>query len=70
MGVDVCPGMISWNVSCTRVKSDNLRSISMKVFLIMRFNEAPLSINVLATLCHPIEILMLSGMILLDNSVS
>jgi hypothetical protein len=70
MGVDVCPGMISWNVSCIGVKSDNLRSISMKVFLIMRFNEAPLSINVLATLCHPIEILMMSGRILLDSSVS
>jgi hypothetical protein len=53
MGVDACPRMISWNVSCMGVRFDNLRPISMKVFLIMRFNEAPLSINVLATLCHP-----------------
>jgi hypothetical protein len=52
MGVDACPGMIPWNVSCTGVRSDKLRPISMKIFLIMRFNEAPLSINVLATLCR------------------
>jgi hypothetical protein len=57
MRVDAYPGMIPWNVSCTGVKSDNLRPISMTVFLIMRFNEAPLSINALATLCRLIRIL-------------
>jgi hypothetical protein len=41
----------------------------MKVFLIMRFNEAPLSINVLSTLCHSIEILTMSGRFLSDSSV-
>jgi hypothetical protein len=51
------------------VRSDKLRPISMKVFLIMRFNEAPLSINVLATLCHPIGILTMSGRFLSDSSV-
>jgi hypothetical protein len=34
------------------VRSAKLRPISMKVFLIMIFNEAPLSINVLGTMCH------------------
>jgi hypothetical protein len=28
MGVDACPGMIPWNVSCTGVKSDNLEGLS------------------------------------------
>jgi hypothetical protein len=70
MGVDACPGMIPWNVSCTWVKSNNLRPISMKVFLIKRFNEAPLSINVLATLCRPMGILTTSGWFLSDSSMS
>jgi hypothetical protein len=69
MGVDAYPVMISWNVSCTGVRSDNLRPISMKAFLIMRFNEAPLSINVLATLCRPIGILTMSGRFFSDTSV-
>jgi hypothetical protein len=42
----------------------------MKIFLIMRFKEAPLSINVLATLCHLIGILTTNGKFLSDNSVS
>jgi hypothetical protein len=42
----------------------------MKVFLIMRFNEAPLSINVLATLCRPIVSLTTNGKFLSDSSVS
>jgi hypothetical protein len=70
MGVDDYPGMIPWNVSCTGVKSVKLRPISIKVFLIMRFNEAPLSINILATLCHLIGILMMNGKFLSDSSVS
>jgi hypothetical protein len=41
----------------------------MKVFLIKRFNEGPLSINVLATLCRPIGILRTSGRFLSDSSV-
>jgi hypothetical protein len=69
MGVDACPGMIPWNVSCTGVKSDNLWPISMKVFLIKRFSEALLSINVLATLCCLIGILMMSGRFLSDSSL-
>jgi hypothetical protein len=69
MGVDSYPGMIPWNVSCTGVRSYKLMPISMKVFLIMRFNEAPLSINILATLCRPIEILTTSGRFLSDSSV-
>jgi hypothetical protein len=69
MGIDAYPGMIPWNMSCTGVRSDNLRPISLKVFLIMRFNEAPLSINVLATLCYPIGILTMSGRFLSDSSV-
>jgi hypothetical protein len=68
MGVDVCPGKIPWNVSCTGIRSDKLRPISMKVFLIIRFNEAPLSINVLAALCRPIGILTMSGRFLSDSS--
>jgi hypothetical protein len=68
MRVDACPGMIPWNVSYTGVRSDKLRPISMKIFLIMRFNEALLSINVLATLCRPIGILTTSGKFLPDSS--
>jgi hypothetical protein len=41
----------------------------MKVFLIMRFREAPLSINVLATLCHPIGIFTTKGKFLSDSFV-
>jgi hypothetical protein len=70
MGVDDCPVMIPWNVSCMGVKSAKLRLISMKVFLIMRFNKAPLSINVLATLCHLIGMLTMNDMFLSDSSVS
>jgi hypothetical protein len=70
MGVDDCPGMTPWNVSCTGVKSFRLRLISMKVFLMMRFSEAPLSIRVLATLCRPTESLTTKGMFRSDSSVS
>jgi hypothetical protein len=70
MGVDVYPGMIPWNVSCIGVTSDNLRPISMKAFLIKRFNKAPMSINVLATLCRLIGILTMSDRFLSDSSVS
>jgi hypothetical protein len=42
----------------------------MKVFLIIRFSEAPLSIKVLATLCHPIGILSTKGRFLSDSSIS
>jgi hypothetical protein len=42
----------------------------MKVFLMMRFNEALLSIRVLAILCHPIGNLTTNGKFLLDSSVS
>jgi hypothetical protein len=52
------------------VKSAKLKSISMKVFLIMRFNETLLSINVLATLCRPIGILTTNDKFLSDNFVS
>jgi hypothetical protein len=52
------------------VKSAKLKSISMKVFLIMRFNEALLSINVLATLYRPIGILTTNDKFLSDNFVS
>jgi hypothetical protein len=31
IGVDACPAMIPWNVSCTGVRYDNLSHISMKV---------------------------------------
>jgi hypothetical protein len=52
------------------VMSAKLRPISMNVFLIMRLREAPLSINVLATLCHPIDIFTTKGKFLLNSSVS
>jgi hypothetical protein len=42
----------------------------MKVFLIINFSEAPLSIKVLTTLCHPIEILTTKGRFLSDSSMS
>jgi hypothetical protein len=42
----------------------------MKVFLMIRFNEAPLSIGVLATLCHPIGSLTTNDKFQSDNSVS
>jgi hypothetical protein len=51
------------------VRSDKLRPISMKVLFIIRFNEAPLSINVLATLCRPINILTMSGRFFSDSSM-
>jgi hypothetical protein len=38
MEVDDYTGMTLWNVSCMRVKSFILRSISLKVFLMIRFN--------------------------------
>jgi hypothetical protein len=41
----------------------------MNVLLIKRFNEAPLSIIVLATLCRPIGILTTNGKFLSDSSV-
>jgi hypothetical protein len=42
----------------------------MKVFLIISFNEAGLSITVLATLCHPIGIVTMKGKFLSDSTVS
>jgi hypothetical protein len=57
MGVDDYPGMIPRKVSCTGVNSAKLRPISMKVFLIIKFSEAPLSIKVLVSLWRPIGIL-------------
>jgi hypothetical protein len=45
MGMEYCPGMILWKVSCTGVNSAKLRPISMKVFLMIKFSEAPLSIS-------------------------
>jgi hypothetical protein len=70
MGVDDYPGKIPWKVSCTGVNSAKLRPISMKVFLIIKFNEAALLIKVLATLWHPIRILTMKDMFLSDSSVS
>jgi hypothetical protein len=70
IGVDDCPAMIQWKMSCTVVNSARLRPISMKVFLIIKFSEAPLLIKVLATLCHPIGISMMKGRFLSDNSMS
>jgi hypothetical protein len=70
MGVDDCPGMIPCKVSCTGVSSAKLRPISMKVFLIIKFNEAPLSIKFLATLWRPIRILTMKDRFLSDSSVS
>jgi hypothetical protein len=70
MGVDNYPGMIPWKVSCNGVNSAKMRPISMKVFLIMRFIEALLSINVLDTLCCLIRIFTMKGKFLLDSSVS
>jgi hypothetical protein len=42
----------------------------MKIFLIIKFIEVPLSVNVLATLCRPFGILTTKGRFLLDSSVS
>jgi hypothetical protein len=70
MGVDNYPGMIPWTMSCTGVNLPKLSPISMKVFLIIKFSEAPLSIKVLTTLCHPIGILTMKGSLLSDSSVS
>jgi hypothetical protein len=70
IGVDYGPGMISWKVSCTEVNYARMRPILMKVFLIMRFKEASLSINVLATLCRLIGILITKGKFLSDSSIS
>jgi hypothetical protein len=55
---------------CTGVNSTKLRPISMKVFLIIKFSEAPLSIKVLATLCRSIGILTTKGRFLSDSSIS
>jgi hypothetical protein len=70
LGVDDYPEITPWNVPCTRVKFDRLRPISMKVFLVMRFSKASLSTRVLATLCHPIESLIMKGKFRLDSYVS
>jgi hypothetical protein len=70
MGVDDCPRMIPWKVSCTGVNYGKLRPISMKVFLITRFTKAPLSINALTTLCRLIGIFTAKGKFLSDSSVS
>jgi hypothetical protein len=69
-GVDDYPGMTPWNVSCMGVNSVRLRPISMKVFLMMRFNEALLLINVLATLCRPIGNLAMNDKFLSNSYVS
>jgi hypothetical protein len=61
MGVDDCLRITPLNVSCTRVRSDRSRPISMNVFLNMRLREAPLSTRVLATLCHLIRNLTMKG---------
>jgi hypothetical protein len=42
----------------------------MKDFLMIRFNEAPLSIRVLATLCYLIDSLTTNGKFFLDGSIS
>jgi hypothetical protein len=42
----------------------------MKVFLMIRFNEAPLSIRVLVTLCRQISSLNTKGKFLSESSVS
>jgi hypothetical protein len=42
----------------------------MKVFLIIKLSEAPLSIRVLATLWHPVGILTMKDRFLSDNSMS
>jgi hypothetical protein len=52
------------------VRSDKLRPISMKVFLMMRLSEVPLSIRVLVTLCRPIGSLTTKGKFLSHSSVS
>jgi hypothetical protein len=70
IGVDDYPGMTPWNMSCIGIRSDKLRLISMKVFLMIRFNEAPLSINVLAILGRPIGNLTMNGKFCSDRSVS
>jgi hypothetical protein len=70
MGVDGCPGIIPWNMLCTRVRAHMLRPISMNAILIMWLREATLSIRVLATLCHSIGSLTMKGKIQLESSVS
>jgi hypothetical protein len=52
------------------VRSAKLRPISMKVFIIIKLSEAPLSIRVLTTLWRPIGILTMKGEFLSDSSVS
>jgi hypothetical protein len=42
----------------------------MKIFLMIRFNEAPLLINVLTTLCHPIGSLIMNDKLLSDSFIS
>jgi hypothetical protein len=42
----------------------------MKIFPIIKFSEAPLSIRVLATLWRPIGVLMMKGRFLSDSSMS
>jgi hypothetical protein len=61
MGVDDCPRITPGKVSCIGVRSAKLRLISMNVFLIMRFSEAPLSTRVFATLCRLIGRLITKG---------
>jgi hypothetical protein len=69
MRVDDWPGITTWKVSCTRVSSTELRTISLNVFLMMRLSEAPLLIRVLATLCRLIRSLTTKGKFQRDNSV-
>jgi hypothetical protein len=42
----------------------------MKDFLMIRFNEAPLSISVLVTLCCPMGSLTMNDKFQLDSSIS
>jgi hypothetical protein len=70
MGVDDCPGITSWNVSCAWVMSFKLRPISIKVFLMIRVNEALLSISVFATLYRLIGSLTTNDKFLSDSSLS
>jgi hypothetical protein len=70
IGVGDCRGMTPWNMSYIGIRSDRLRPISMKVFLMIRFNETPLSISVLGTLCRPISNLITNDKFLSNSYVS
>jgi hypothetical protein len=69
IGVDDYPSMTPWNISCTGIKSFRVRPISIKVFLMIRFNEAMLLISVFATICLLIGSLTMNGKFLSDSSM-